>query len=106
MVSKILACFALIVFALSSSPSIEQFRVYEGKESHASLAGGDGDLVPATNSVSGFNRLVRANFLIKSALSPWVTPPVIGLDRSTRETPILRPSSKYGVYQQTNVYRL
>ena len=105
MIRKILACFALIVFALSSSPSVEQFPVYEGKESHSSLAGGDGELGPATNSAFGFNRFVRAKFLIKIALSHEVTPD-IGLHRSTRETPIIRPSSKYDVYQQMNVYRL
>jgi hypothetical protein len=94
------------LFALSSSPAVEQVPLHQGAESQASLEHNDPGSIPATNSAFGFSRLLRAKFLVRTALSHHWAIPDTGLDGATQETPITRSSAKYDVYQQMNVYRL
>jgi hypothetical protein len=105
MLQKIIVCFAVAFFLLSSSTSVAQFSSFSGAESQA-LTPGDGDFAPAMGSAFAAKRLVRAKGLPKAWISSYSVRPDHAPEYSVTETSRVYSSSKYDVYQQMNVYRL
>ena len=104
MARKIFACFALFFFILSAFGTVENFSSIYADESRASFAPGDGDVAPAGTLAIGLNRFAKS--LPKAWISSHSVSLHVGVTCSTIETSLTRPVSKYGVYQQINVYRL
>ena len=104
MARKILACFALFFFIFSAAATVENFSSIYAGESRASFAPGDGDAAPADTLAIGLNRFAKS--LPKAWISSHSVSLHVGVTWSTIETSLTRPVSKYGVYQQINVYRL
>jgi hypothetical protein len=106
MAHKIFACFALVFFIFSASATVENFSPIYAGESRASFAPGDGDGALAATLAISLNRFARAKSLPKAWISTHSVSPHMGVIWSAIETSLTRPLSKYGVYQQINVYRL
>jgi hypothetical protein len=106
MVRKIFACFALLIFICSALTTLEQFSPGDAPESPASFASGDEDGAQSATLAIGVNCFARAKSLPKAWISSHSLTPHVGFTWSSIEISLTRPLSKYGVYQQINVYRL
>jgi len=106
MTRKVFACFVLFFFIFSAAATVENFSSIYAGESRASFAPGEGDAAPAANLTVGVNRFARAKSLPQAWISSHSVSLHVGVTWSTIETSLTRPVSKYGVYQQINVYRL
>jgi hypothetical protein len=106
MAPKIFASLALFFFIFSASATVDDLSSIYAGDSRASFAPGDGDAAPAGSLAVGLNRFARAKSLSKAWISSHSVRPHVGVAWSTIETSLTHPLSKYGVYQQINVYRL
>ena len=105
MALKIFARFVPFFFIFSAFATVENSPI-SGGEAQAAFAPADGDVAPPATPGVGFNRFARAKSLPKAWISSHSVTPGVGITWSTIETSLTRPLSKYGVYQQMNVYRL